>query len=404
MSSNRLLRSVFRSALRFAQSPIVKSGEPLRIDPAFFGLASEVDEKNDEGRSNAAGNEVRPRLLQTGADITQLLKRVLRTTPSSADGIDQALAGLRKLNFIKEELKKKQREESERADGGPLWQGSVDFVDIMGTPSSTTHPPPSASARALPLFILGNSFFPEGETFLHVFEPRYRAMMKDCADGDDCFGYLFADDAKGLASVGTMCKVTYRKVLDDGRQAIRIKGIGRFRVHSMLDLPPSQKPYAVALVEPDLTDTPPQDASIEAASVELEKEMWAALKYYVRLTQLFEKSLRVTQAVASNRPNTPDNNNISQADRRERFAFSVANMIQTPSNRESQLLLQTTNGLHRLQAQKALLVTASNTLAKRLVEMGLLSEERRAAIKDRCLKEGPDGDADILPPTPLSKE
>ena len=113
---------------------------------------------------------------------------------------------------------------------------------------------------------------------MHIFEMKYRTMMFDCASADDCFGYIFCDKAGRIASVGTLCKIVERELLEDGRQAIKIKGIGRFTARKIL----KTLPYVVAEVEPDLHDEP-LTASAVAAAVQLEKETWGNLKYYIRL-------------------------------------------------------------------------------------------------------------------------
>jgi hypothetical protein len=107
------------------------------------------------------------------------------------------------------------------------------------------------------------------------------------------------------------------------------------------------------------------------------------------------KSLRVTPFVKAHRP-TPDT--LLDAARRERFSFSVANMVQTAEPFESQLLLQTRNSVHRLQAQRAVLTAAAGALAKRLLETGLLTEAERVAIEVRSREDDAAADTDVLPP------
>jgi hypothetical protein len=54
-------------------------------------------------------------------------------------------------------------------EGPTLWSEQVDYLDLAtceaGDPSKT---------RQLPLFLLNGAFFPEGITFLNIFEMRYR--------------------------------------------------------------------------------------------------------------------------------------------------------------------------------------------------------------------------------------
>jgi Lon protease-like protein len=52
---------------------------------------------------------------------------------------------------------------------------------------------------------------------------KYRTMMFDIAQKDDVFGYIHSEGGK-IASVGTLCKVVDRQLLDDGRQYIALEG------------------------------------------------------------------------------------------------------------------------------------------------------------------------------------
>ena len=73
-------------------------------------------------------------------------------------------------------------------------------------------------------------------------------------------------------------------------------------------------------------------------------------------------------------------------------------MVQTAEPFESQLLLQTRNSVHRLQAQRAVLAAAAGALAKRLLETGLLTEAERVAIEVRSREDDAAADTDVLPP------
>ena len=47
--------------------------------------------------------------------------------------------------------------------------------------------------RELPIFPLPLVLFPGVVQPLHIFEPRYRAMLKDCLEGDRRFGHRCRD-------------------------------------------------------------------------------------------------------------------------------------------------------------------------------------------------------------------
>ena len=65
---------------------------------------------------------------------------------------------------------------------------------------------------------------------LHIFEPRYREMVRVCLDADRPFGIVYAS-AQALASVGCTARIrTVATRYDDGRLDIVAVGEERFRV------------------------------------------------------------------------------------------------------------------------------------------------------------------------------
>lgn len=93
--------------------------------------------------------------------------------------------------------------------------------------------------ETLPLFPLpGVLVLPNGRLPLHVFEPRYRAMMSDAMNGDKLIGMvqtteshdgLVPDDA-GLFSVGCVARIENYSETDDGRMLITVCGVSRFDI------------------------------------------------------------------------------------------------------------------------------------------------------------------------------
>ncbi len=87
---------------------------------------------------------------------------------------------------------------------------------------------------------------------LHVFEPRYRAMINDClaAEGDGEFGVVLISRGWEVGGgdhrvgVGTVARIVGGSVFDDGRRLLVTQGAGRFRVDHWLD----EDPYPSALV------------------------------------------------------------------------------------------------------------------------------------------------------------
>ena len=55
-----------------------------------------------------------------------------------------------------------------------FWKQSVHYFD-----PTASELPPRQNVREIPLFLLEGAFFPQGNTFLHIFEMKYRTMMFD---------------------------------------------------------------------------------------------------------------------------------------------------------------------------------------------------------------------------------
>lgn len=88
----------------------------------------------------------------------------------------------------------------------------------------------------LPVFPLPNTIlFPEVSIPLHLFEPRYRQMAKDCLDGKGviCLATI-SDKWEGINEgdfnfypMGTVCRFAKYNELEDGRFNIILKGLAR---------------------------------------------------------------------------------------------------------------------------------------------------------------------------------
>ena len=77
-------------------------------------------------------------------------------------------------------------------------------------------------------------------------------------------------------------------------------------------------------------------------------------------------------------------------------------MIQMAEARASQLLLQTTDVLQRLSAEKEILMQASELISEQLMNMELLTADVRDSLKFKAYNEA--ADDDILPPDVIAEE
>ncbi|KAF6762133.1 PUA-like domain-containing protein [Ephemerocybe angulata] len=76
--------------------------------------------------------------------------------------------------------------------------------------------------------------FPGQPVTLHIFEPRYRLMLRRCLDSNrPRFGMVMPPSPNSpspLQDFGTMLEITSVKMLDDGRSLVQTEGTFRFRV------------------------------------------------------------------------------------------------------------------------------------------------------------------------------
>lgn len=103
----------------------------------------------------------------------------------------------------------------------------------------------------IPLFPLNVVLFPGMALPLHIFEPRYRLMIKRCMESDKTFGVsLIAEGEEGQSGtlpsiVGTSALITEMSPFEDGRMNLQATGKRRFRVLSVRE----EDEYLVGTVE-----------------------------------------------------------------------------------------------------------------------------------------------------------
>ncbi len=96
---------------------------------------------------------------------------------------------------------------------------------------------PAGLPPALPIFPLaGALLLPRGRLPLHVFEPRYVAMVEDALLGDRLIGMIqpfdpaCRDDTPVVYPIGCAGRIISFRDTEDGRYLITLGGICRFRV------------------------------------------------------------------------------------------------------------------------------------------------------------------------------
>ena len=88
------------------------------------------------------------------------------------------------------------------------------------------------SVRELPLFPLPEVvLFPNEVLPLHIFEARYRMMLKSVLETDSLFGVVKWDpNTKSMANVGCCAHIIKHQTADDGRSNIITMGQQRFQI------------------------------------------------------------------------------------------------------------------------------------------------------------------------------
>jgi len=110
----------------------------------------------------------------------------------------------------------------------------------------------------MPMFPLGSAWLPGSILTLHVFEPRYRALVRECmAAPEPEFGVVMIERGREVgggdvrSDVGAVARMLRVSETDDGRYAV-IAGVGRrIKVHTWLP----DNPYPCAEVH-DWPDEP----------------------------------------------------------------------------------------------------------------------------------------------------
>lgn len=157
-----------------------------------------------------------------------------------------------------------------------------------------------SDAVRLSIFPLGGALlFPGMHLPLHIFEPRYRAMVSDAMARDRRIAMIQPrpdappnEDTPPLFDVGCVGRISEVEALDDGRYNLVLEGLSLFRVVRELDVAtPFRQVEAILLPTPG-----DQTLSLgERASLEMESRKFADAQGYAvdweAVTRLDDESL-----------------------------------------------------------------------------------------------------------------
>ena len=126
----------------------------------------------------------------------------------------------------------------------------------------------------------GAILFPGLQLPLHIFEPRYKALIKDALARDRLIGMIQpqrTEEGAALYSVGCLGKIGEFEALDNGGFNLVLGGEARFRLLRELDVTTPFRQIEAELLE---EEEHPALAAIERASFEREARRFADAQGY----------------------------------------------------------------------------------------------------------------------------
>ena len=218
-------------------------------------------------------------------------------------------------------------------------------------------------AEPLPLFPLTTVLFPEMLLPLHIFEPRYRLLVRRCMDEDRPFGVVLIRTGQEVGAtaephaVGTEAKIMAFSPLSDGRSYIVVRGTRRFSVENASA---DAEPYLVGRVR--FLEEREGDGAAERAAVAIE----AYGQYLVAV-------MAVTDDARGDRAIVDELATVPARDASYRIAASLA-----VDATERQRLLELPTDAERLDAEKNLLERETTLMRDLLVRLRAHGEGRVA--------------------------
>jgi Lon protease-like protein len=126
----------------------------------------------------------------------------------------------------------------------------------------------------------GAVLYPGLQLPLHIFEPRYRAMVSDALARDRLIGMVQpqrTEERAPLYSIGCLGRIGDVEALEDGRFNIILEGQSRFRILNELDVTTPFRQVEAELIEDDEQEVL---APIERAGFEREARRFADAQGY----------------------------------------------------------------------------------------------------------------------------
>ena len=140
-------------------------------------------------------------------------------------------------------------------------------MDTGYVANTTTVPYRLDCAMRLDLFPLNTVLFPGMRLPLHIFEPRYRAMLGRCIETEGVFGVVLIAEGEEVGpaaipyKIGTTARVEEVEYLPDGRFNLLAVGETRFRIERIV----AEEPHVVGEVELTPIRTDATESTLQAA-------------------------------------------------------------------------------------------------------------------------------------------
>jgi Lon protease-like protein len=199
----------------------------------------------------------------------------------------------------------------------------------------------------MPLFPLGTVLFPGVVLPLHIFEDRYRRLVRDLLDGPEPrqFGVIAIrhgretgiDGVQALYDIGCIAEVRQVEQYEDGRFDLVTVGTRRFRLADI----DSADPYLIGVVE-----VLPQEQEDEPQAKDSVGPVHAAFMGYI-------EALSARSGRRVGLPELPDQPLLLS------YLVAASIVVDMP---DKQLLLAEPDAAHRLAAERALLTRETRML------------------------------------------
>ena len=227
------------------------------------------------------------------------------------------------------------------------------------------------AVRELPLFPLPDVvLFPQEVLPLHIFEPRYRMMLRTVLEGDRRFGVVRWDPQEGkMAEVGCCAEILQCQTQSDDRSNIVTLGQQRFRVLEVV----REAPFKVGLVSWIEDEQPQNHTELNSLSGAVTR----ALHDVVELTG------KLMGKPATDLPDLP-----------RELSFWIGSHLGGPVADQQQALLEITDTHERLQQEFELLDETRRQLAARTVLQDTFRDLQDPADADLSDQDNDQGDFD----------